>query len=225
MIAKPQIKPDLFSAAAMLMLCICALTFPSSKGLAQFQEDNEVKSLGEILNPQTDEYDENLPPKDRANIYFAKCMDTPSLAFDTKEKETLCACTSAQITTLLNGTEFAQLYKDTTAGRDARMKVITYGITECMDYVIGQKVFNDCMVSPLLNTIRIGKKYICNCARKHYEDIMRKSAPYFFMEAIKHDPMTLNPLEHHFTTDGYYSTLKRYTENCRTKMLYERQNR
>ena len=190
-----------------------------------FGESNDVQSLGDILNPKKDNYSQDMSIEDRGNIYFQKCMDTESLAFDDPEKELLCACTSAKVGEIITGPEFVELYKDTKKGEEARLKVITYAYTECIDYALREKMIKDCRVMPTLKTIRRGKKVVCECTADYYDKLMLEGAAHLIMEGVKYNPMTLNPLEHYFTSDAYYNTLKNYTEVCRSQMLYNSYNK
>ncbi|MCK5385497.1 MAG: hypothetical protein KAJ29_07940 [Alphaproteobacteria bacterium] len=188
------------------------------------QSDNKVQSLGDILNPKIGDYKENLSVDERGNIYFSKCMATESLAFDVEEKELLCACTSAKLGDIITGPEFVSLYKDTKKGETARLKVITYAYTKCIDYAIREKIYKDCRVLPVLKSIKYGKKNICECTANHYERLLTNGAAHLIMEGIKYAPMTLNPMERYFTTNAYYNTLSKYAKACRSQMLYDRHN-
>ena len=207
----------------VLLITLLGITAPHRNLHAQQQSD-KVQSLGEILNPQTGEYGANLTPEERGNAYYKKCMQTESLAFDAPEKKILCACTGSHIGEILTGPEFAQLYKDTLRGRDARMKVITYAYTDCMDYVIQSKILADCGTMPILKTLVQGQKQVCRCTADLYKKLIHEGAPSIIIKAVKYDPMTLNPLEQYFTTDAYYQNLENYTETCRSQLLYERNN-
>lgn len=200
-----------------LLMVLISLSTTSARA-----DNNEVKSLGEILNPQEKNNTLKLSPIERGNFYYENCMQTESLAFDKNEKETLCTCTAAKMTNLLTNKEFSHLYKDSKEGSNARMKVITYAYTGCMNYVIEKKIRKDCATLPFLDTVFHGKKQVCACAVNQYNELMSKAAPEIFMDAIKYDPMTLNPLEHYFTSDAYYYNVKRYAKACRTKLLYEK---
>jgi hypothetical protein len=208
---------------SVLFILLLSLLIPCSQIYAQ-EPDDEVKSLGEILNPKVKDYTASLPSKERGNIYYNNCMATESLAFDKDEKEILCACTASKLGNILTGEEFVQLYKDTKEGTEARMKVITFAYTECMDFAINQKVYKDCRVLPLLQNIVRGKKDLCQCTAGHYERLINEGAAHLILEGVKYQPMTLNPLEHYFTTDGYYNSLKQYTKVCRGQLMYNKHN-
>lgn len=209
-----------------LFIFACFFILGSTLSHAQNQEssEDEVMPLGDILNPKTFDSGPTATAKDRANIYYKKCMLQRSLAFDKSEKEILCACTSAKMGDIITEKEFKHLYKDNRIGRDARGKIIAYAYTDCMGYVVENKIFNDCMVSSAADDIIHGKKLVCNCAANQYNKTINTEATYIMMEAIKHDPMTLNPLEHYFTTNIYGNMTEKYTGFCRSKMLYEKLN-
>ncbi len=193
---------------------------------AQTKEDDKVQSLGDILNPQED--DDGLSKvknaKDMANVYYKKCMKEKSLAFDKDEKEILCACTSAKIGSVITVKEFKHLYEDSYKGKDIRGKVIAYAYTDCMGYVIKDKLLKDCKVSPTVKKIVTGKNAVCKCAVNNYKITVDKSTAYIIMQAIKYDPMTLNPLEHYFTTNDYGYLFEKNVENCYSRMLYDKYN-
>ncbi len=207
---------------ALFVMLLCMLT-PCIAANAQKAND-EVQSLGEILNPRAKNSGSELGVKERSNLYFRKCMATESLAFDNEEKEILCACTSAKLGEIITGEEFVELYKDTKAGANARMKVITYAYTECMNYAIKSKVYKDCRVLPLMGKIKHGKDFVCECLTNQHEDLVNKGASRMIMDGVKHDPMTLNPLESYFTTDSYYNTLENYVKICRARLMYNKHN-
>tara|TARA_R110001592_G_scaffold16881_10_gene71662 strand:+ start:23050 stop:23703 length:654 start_codon:yes stop_codon:yes gene_type:complete len=205
------------------LVCFALIT-PTMSSAQTDEQSDDVQSLGDILNPKVDGEDRAVTAKDMANIYYKKCMDKESLAFDDDEKEILCACTSANMAEVLKVSEFNNLYENNNKGRDARGKVIAYAYTACMGYVMEQKLYKDCVVSPIVRTLIAGKKSVCECSAKQYVDVINKDASYIIMQSLKHDPMTLNPLEHFFTTSNYGNTANKYIENCRYHMLYKKQN-
>ena len=221
----PLFLKSFFALACLAaMLTAFFILATTSTSYAQSQGDSTVKPLGEILNPKPKDYDENTKSKERGNIYYKKCMQSESLAFDEEEKTLLCACTAAKIPEVLTGPEFAELYKDTKAGRNARIILMTYAYTDCMDQAVSDKVYKDCLYGKELDGIIYGKKNICRCVAKEYNDLLIIAAPDFFMDAIKYDPMTLNPLERHFISETYFYNLKRYSKACRARLLYEKSN-
>lgn len=207
-----------------IFACFFILGTPLSHAQNQKSSEDEVMPLGDILNPKRIESGPTATATDRANIYYKKCMIEKSLAFDEGEKEILCACTSAKMGNIITEEEFKQLYKDNRMGRDARGKIIAYAYTDCMGYVVKNKIFNDCMVSPIVGRIIHGKNLICNCAANQYNETINNEAANIMMKAIKYDPMTLNPLEHYFTTRSYGSMNDKYINFCRGKMLYDKSN-
>lgn len=214
-----------------LLILLLGLFIPDNLAYAQTTEDNnvrieddQVKPLGEILNPKTDKLDENLTVDERGNLYFERCMAKESLAFDPEEKEIICACTAAKLGEIITAPEFPHLYKDTTTGEKARMKVITYAYTECIDYAITDKMYKDCAILPLMQKISYGRTRVCECAIGHYNKLLIEGTAHWIMEGIKHSPMTLNPLEHYFTSDAYYNSLLDYAKVCRAQMLYDKNN-
>ncbi len=216
-------RPTRHIIHTVLFISLLSLFIPNSFVNAQTPDD-EVKSLGEIFNPKVNDYGANLPIKERANIYFKKCIATESLAFDEDEKEILCACTSAKMGNILTGKEFVHLYKDTLIGKEARMKMITFAYTDCMEYAIKKKVYKDCRVMPLMKSITRGKSELCKCVAGHYDQNINEAAAHIIMEGIKYHPMTLNPLEYHFTTNAYYGILKKFGKICRGQLMYNRHN-
>ncbi len=207
---------------------LCFFIILAAPAIAQsnIADDDKVQSLGDILNPQSDDGVSSVKnAKEMANIYYKKCIKEKSLAFDEEEKEILCACTSAEIGSVISTKEFKNLYKDNYKGKDARGKVLAYAYTKCMDYVIENKLFNDCMVSPTIKKIVTGKSAVCNCSTKSYKDIIAKDTSYIIMEAIKYDPMTLNPLEHYFTSTNYEYMFDKHTQYCYSRMLYNKHNK
>ncbi len=211
--------------AFILSLFVCFFFSINVNVYAQSQsEDDKVQSLGDILNPKADDMLGAKTTQDMANIYFKRCLKTKTLAFDDEEKEMLCACTSANMGQVLTVSEFNVMHEDNLKGKDARGKVIAFAYTKCTDYVIESKLYNDCMVSPVLKSITRGKKDICECSAKEYVQRINKEMSYIIMESLKYDPMTLNPLERFFTTTNYGYMSEHYTKACRAKLLYQKHN-
>lgn len=216
-------KPTHHIIYSTLIIALLSLFIPHGYVNAQTPDDR-VQSLGEILNPKADEQDPSKTPKDRGNAYFKNCMATESLAFDEDEKELLCACTSSKVGEILTGEDFAHLYKDTLIGKEARMKMIAFAYTDCMEYAIKRKVYKDCRVLPIMKMIRHGKSHVCKCTAGHFDKLINSAAAKVIMDGVKYHPMTLNPLEYYFTTDGYYKTLEGFGKVCRAQMVYYKHN-
>lgn len=209
--------------AFILSLFVCFFFTTNITVYAQ-SDDDGVKTLGEILNPQTDDMASVATAKEMTQIYYKRCIAEKSLAFDKQEKELLCTCTAANMGQVITVSEFNNMYKDNIKAKDTRGKVIAFAYTECMNYVIESKLYNDCMVSPALNSVIRGKKNICECSSAEYVKTINNEASYIIMEALKYNPMTLNPLEHFFTTKNYGYMADKYTESCKYKMLYKKYN-
>ncbi len=198
--------------------------FTTSNFVAAQENDDSVKSLEEILNLKTKENLSSISPEERRKIYFKKCMAIKSLAFDREEREILCSCTASKVSDTLTGQEFEELYKNTKIGREARMRIIAFAYTDCMRYAIKTKIYKDCRVLPIMRRIMQDKRKVCECVADHYERNLNEGAAHIIMEGVKYDPMALNPLEHHFTTDAYYNTLKQIGKVCRAKVIYYQNN-
>ena len=83
-----------------------------------FAEDDDVKSLGEILNqgPVQDDDGVELTPKLLANRYYKECTKEKSLIFDEEEQNLLCTCVSANMARTLSVEEFQLLDEDSAQG-------------------------------------------------------------------------------------------------------------
>ncbi len=210
---------------ALFVITLCGFAYISAAAHAQSASDDDVKPLGEILNPRIDDDPQNVQDsKNMAKAFYKKCMGTRSLAFSNEEKDMMCACTAANLDTVITPKEYQSINSDSVRGRDVRGKIIAYSYLECVDYIIESKLKADCMVSPIINEIVRGKSQICTCSAEKYNDILKKNTSYIIMDALKHDPMTLNPFEHYFTTTNHGDNLDNYIRHCKTKMLYEKHN-
>lgn len=200
----------------LFFIMLFAFTAPA------FAQD-DVKPLSEILNPPIDYGNDGKPltAKIMANYYYKQCAAEETLVFSDDEKELLCACSSANMSEHLSVAEFKALDQDTVKGRNARGNAVAYGYIPCMEYVIETKVMRDCLKSPKLKDIIIGKKRMCGCAVDHMQNFMMRDGTYIIMDTLKHNPMSLNPLEHYFREDSYRSQREHYLHNCRMSIQYE----
>ena len=191
------------------------------------QSNNKVQSLGEILNEKPD-YDSDGKPLTSAimaNHYYKNCVNKESLVFNKNEKKILCGCTSAEMSEVLSVQDFKNMEKKTRKGKDARGRMLAYAYAPCMDYVIHEKIRQNCRQSKSLEDIVSGKKIICSCVIDRFKQFLKTNASYIITDAIHHDPMTLDPLEYYFTRGNYYPQRDVFMRQCRYKFEHARDNR
>ncbi len=190
---------------------------------AYAQNTNDVKNLGDILNPRANSENDGKPltAARMANNYYKKCIAAETLVFTQDEIQTLCACSSANMAETLTIDEFTVLEQDSRKGRDARGKAISFGYAPCMQYVIETKIKRDCQDAPYINDVIIGKKAICQCTTDYFQKHVTGNGPYIILEALKYNPMTLNPLEDYFRKDTYIGQRDQYIRACRDKIQYQ----
>ena len=209
-----------------LVLIFSALTMVASQALAQGNEEEEVKSLGEILNPVPD-FDENMPgltPADFANQYYKECAAEESWVLDPEEKKYLCGCNSAKMSELLTVQEFRDLDLKGPVGNEARGKMLAYAYSPCMDHVIEKKVKHDCYVSKHLENIVNGKKLICKCSADRFKRFMSLNSPTIIMNAVHYDPMTIDPIEKYFADQNYFAQRDQFIKQCIYEVKYSFEN-
>ncbi len=190
-----------------------------------FAQDEDVKTLGEILNGPQETYGNDGKPLTSAvmaNHYYKNCVAQDSLAFNEKELEILCGCTSAKMSEVLTVEEFKRL--PIKNGKDARSKMMAFAYAPCIEYIIEDKVTRDCMRSNKLRDIIVGKSLVCGCVNDLFKKYLIADAKNIISRSTLHDPMTLNPLEYYFTGDGYTSQHRGFLESCNFKFRYERDN-
>ncbi len=190
--------------------------------------DEQVKSLGEILNPEEESYGSNGKPLTSAimaNHYYKNCVNKENFVFEKPEKEILCGCTSAKMSELLTVKEFKLLNEKSKSGKDARMKMLTYAYAPCMEYVIEKKVKSDCYKSKSLDGVVFGKKAICNCTANHFENFVNRNAAYIIMNAVHYNPMTTDPLGDFFLSSNYYSQRDLFARRCRFDFQFKKDNK
>lgn len=191
-----------------------------------FAQDNQVKSLGEILNQPTedDEWAGDVNSSTLANRFFKGCVAEENLALLDQEKELLCGCMSAKMSENLTVSELKTLKADTPAGKDARSKALAFAFAPCVPYVVEGRIKDDCMISPAIQDIIRGKAKICNCVTEKFNAMFDNDLGFIINEAVKYDPMSLNPLERYFRGRNYEAQHKMYTKQCSYKFRYERDN-
>lgn len=208
---------------ALFLVGIFALALPT----AAFAQNDDIENLGIILNPDVDYGNDGKPltAAIMANYYYNQCTSQESLAFTDEELDILCSCTAAGMSKVLTVDEFKTLSQDNRKGLDARGKALAFAYAPCMEYAIAPKVRGNCMQSRHLQDIVVGKRQICRCTVDSYQQLIKETAPKIVMEGIKYDPMTMNPLEHHFTTTNYLQTLNSSIKFCRFRDKYKRDNK
>ncbi len=205
---------------------ISIILFTASTSIAQ-SNDDDVKSLGDILNPKTD-YDNDgkaLTAASMANNYYNSCIDKNNFVFDEIEKNILCSCTAAKMSENLTVDDFMALDKKTAKGKDARGRMLAYSYAPCMEYVVDKKVSTDCYISKSLDDIVIGKSHICKCVADRFKQHINRAAPSIITSSMLNEPMTLDPLGYYFKNRDYYAQHKVFMGQCRFDFEYHRDNK
>lgn len=183
---------------------------------------DDVLSLPEIVNPSQSRNTGPVTSLTMANDYYKVCVKEESLVYEDEEKELLCACKSANMSEHLTVEEFRNLDSKGVNGREARGKAIAFGVTPCIEFVLDSKVERDCMNSNRLKDMIFGKRKVCGCATNHFKNVITETGTYHIMEAVKYDPMTLNPMEHYFVQPAYFNQLDALIQRCRTNIQFKK---
>lgn len=168
------------------------------------------------------------PPKNAtefASAYFKSCTARDHLSLTTNETKTICGCTSANMTQALSFKEMQLLDKDTPQGKDARGKFIAYAYGPCIQYLTEDVTKTDCMGSPLIQKVAVGKLAVCRCASDQMLKIMKRLAPTLVIDAVTQDPMTLDPMDSYFMNQSYTSQRDGYIRQCLYDMAYKKDNK
>jgi len=209
---------------ALLVISLLTLAIPAHAVYAQSSDD--VQSLGDILNPPKTFNPEGKPITVSllANEYYKTCVTQESAKFNEAQMETLCACSSANMSQNLSIQDFYDLEKPTKAGRDARGKAIAYGYVPCMNYVTDDVITRDCRTDPQMKSVVAGKKAVCKCTLNKFNDYLGRNGTSIIMDGLKYEPMTMNPLDRFFSQRNYKSVLRNYIKKCVYNRQYERNN-
>ncbi len=210
----------------ILTLFMCTVML-HSVAVAQENKNEEVQSLGDILNAP-EEFGNNGEPLTSAimaNHYYETCTSKKNLAFDEEETKILCGCNAAEMSEILTVQEFKDLDKNTRKGKEARGKALAYAYAPCMKYVIEKKVKYDCYVSNKLDDIVVGKRSLCKCVVDSFKRYFDNNATSIITRATHNNPMTMNPLEDYFIETNYRSQQAHVIKQCRFKFLYKRDNK
>ncbi|MGH1455253.1 MAG: hypothetical protein ACRBDI_00575 [Alphaproteobacteria bacterium] len=209
-----------------IIITITLLIFGFIVPTQAFAQDDDMKSLGEILNPETD-YGNNGEPltsKFMANRYYKECISTESITMNTEEREMLCACNAAKSSQYLTVNDFKSLHEKSKKGRTARGKFLAYSYTKCMPFVVENIFKTDCYKSPKLKDIIVGKKKICSCAAHSFKDYVKSDQVLILDTVLLHHPRSIDPLEPYLQGDSYYLMRDNYINQCKFNFLYERDN-
>ncbi len=207
----------------LILLSFLLVTFTLPITMAYAQDGGNVETLDQILNPeQYGSKKQPLTSKSMANSYYQRCAVQKSLAFDKESKTILCACMAANMSEILTVEEFKLLKVKNNAGREVRGKTIAFAFTNCMPHVIEPRIEADCLGSRHTADIVRGKETLCDCVSDKYRQYMTRNASWIFSEAQKYNPMTLNPLEHYFTSMNYESQHEHFVKQCKDQFLYNR---
>lgn len=210
----------------ILTLFMCTAMLHSA-AFAQRTDENNVESLGDILNKPEDYGNKGQPLTSAimANHYYMNCINEKSLTFEEEEKKILCGCNAAKMSEYLSVQEFKDLRVKNRKGKNARGKALAYAYAPCMKYVIEKKVKHDCYVSKKLDDIVVGKKTLCKCVVDDFKYFFDQNAIHIIKDAVHYNPMTLNPLEDYFKKADYSNRRRYFIKQCRFKFLYNRDNK
>lgn len=211
----------------VLALSIVMFSGISLNANAQSDQNNDVRSLDEILNDKEDYGSDGKPLTSEimANHYYKTCSNKKNLSFDEEETKILCACNAAKMSEVLSVQEFKDLEKNNKKGKEARGRYLAYAYAPCMKHVIEKKVKHDCYVSRQLDDIVAGKKSLCKCVIDRFKYHFSSNAGNIIRKAAHYNPMTLNPLEDYFIHENYYQQRDHTIKQCRFQFFYKQDNR
>lgn len=157
--------------------------------------------------------------------HFKKCLARDHLSLSDKQVESICSCSAANLNETLSFEEMKLMTKSSDIGKEARQKFLAYAYAPCLKYLVADISKNDCLGSELAKNIKIGKLNVCKCVEKKMVSIFERQAPSFMIEAVAQNPMTLDPVDNYFSSEGYISQRDGYIKECIYNTAYKRDNK
>ncbi|MDH5723042.1 MAG: hypothetical protein OEY94_06945, partial [Alphaproteobacteria bacterium] len=183
--------------------------------------DDDIIPLGEMLNPDLIKppVDKKAPvtPSDYANAYFEKCNSEDQVVFTPSEQEVLCACSAANMSSLLSVREFKLLDVDSKEGDVVRQNVMLHAYAPCARYVVPEYARKDCFSSPQIKNVSVGRESVCLCAGDRVEKVVSKTSLAIIERFHMHHPDEINFLKDYFMSPDYEFYLRHSVGQC----LYE----
>lgn len=208
--------------AAYFSICLLLSIIFAANSYAQ---EDDVKSLGEILNERPDGATPGLVTgQDFANAYYDRCQTEYTDVFTPSELQTLCTCMAAKMSETLTVEEFKVLYNRGLQGENARSKSIAFAHLPCMMYVVDTKVMRECRNEPVVRRLVTGKNTLCACTVKRYKKHIAQNASFISRSARIEHPMSLNPLAIYFESEEHRWQIKHLTKDCKFDIDYYKYN-
>lgn len=158
-------------------------------------------------------------------IHFEKCLARSHGVLTEKEVNQICACSAANMSEVLSIDEMKSLDKKTKQGKTARSKFIGYAYAPCVKYLVGDMTKTDCLGGKLAKNIKVGKLAVCKCAEKTMLSLIDNLSAHFMIEAVRQNPMTLDPIDEFLSSDAFAVQRDGNIERCIFEKAYEKDNR
>lgn len=212
-----------------LFLFLLCLGLFSDVSFAQGNGSDEPVPIDkDLTTPKKPEPPQPKTIEDLANVYYKKCVARDNKAFIKSEKETLCGCTAAKMTEMLTFKEISLLETEDPLGQNggqmARKKFLTLIYVPCMPYATKHFTKSDCYSNQRIKKVPIGKVAVCKCVSDELTSYVDRLSPTIIYDSAIKNPMSLDPLEEYFISEGYNITRNRIIEGCIYNLSYEKQN-
>lgn len=157
--------------------------------------------------------------------HYDSCLARQHGALTKKEINQICACSASNMSENLSIDEMKSLGKKTKEGKNARSKFIGYAYAPCVKYLIGDITKTDCLGGELIKNVKVGKLAVCKCSEKKMLSLMDNLSPSVMIDAVKQNPMTLDPIDEFISSEAFSVQRDGIIERCIFEMAYKRDNK
>lgn len=129
-----------------------------------------------------------------ANTYFANCMKGEADNLTAQTKETMCACTAAQMMLGFSVEDMEAMSRRDEAARLALNKMIVNVYAPCIRYPAFDYYYGVCSADPRSLTLSKNPQAMCHCLANKVSNHLGANSQQIFADILARNPYITDPM-------------------------------
>ncbi len=129
-----------------------------------------------------------------ANKYYQNCLQGQAPNVSETTKQTLCACTAAQMKTGFTMEDMQAMSKKDEAARLAVNKMIVNVYAPCIQYPAHDYYYNVCVTNPQTAGLSKNPQALCGCLAQKVSGYLSQNSQQIFRDILTRNPYITDPM-------------------------------
>ncbi len=129
-----------------------------------------------------------------ANTYYQNCLKGQAQNLSEQTKQTMCACTAAQMKTGLSVEDMKAMGQQDESGRLATNKMIVNVYAPCIRYPAFDYYYGVCVSNPQTRAMTQNPQAMCGCLAKRVSEHLGQNSQQIFRDILTRNPYITDPM-------------------------------